>query len=61
MNERLAAVEAGRRRDPAGGDDSDEEVAEPTDGLEEEAPELRLLRSVLLSNNKPKQDRKSVV
>ena len=56
LNERLAAVEVGQRRDPTGGDDSDEEVVEQADGLEEEAPKLRLLRSVLLSSHKPKHE-----
>ena len=56
MNACLATVEAGRRRDPKGGDDSDEEVAETTDGSDGEGPELRMLRSVLLSSSKPKNE-----
>jgi len=51
---RLEAVEAGRRRDPKLGDDSEDEAATVTDGSEEEAPKLRLLRSVLLASSKPK-------
>eukprot|EP00253_Pinus_taeda_P017972 PITA_17972 len=53
---RLEAVEAGRRRDPELGDDSEEEAVTAMDGSEEEAPELRLLRSVLLSSSKPKPE-----
>ena len=56
LNGRLAAVESGRRRDPEGGDDSDEEAAETTDGSDGERPEIRMLRSVLLSNCKPKHE-----
>ena len=52
----LAAVEAGRRMDPKGGDDNEEEAAVTTDGLDEEGPEIRLLRSVLLASNKPKHE-----
>lgn len=43
LTARLEAVEAGRRRDPELGDDSEDEAATATDGLEEESPELRLL------------------
>ena len=43
LTARLEAVEAGRRRDPEFGDDSEEEVVTATDGSDEEAPELRLL------------------
>jgi len=53
---RLEAVEAGRRRDPELGDDSDEEVLTATDGSDEEAPELRLLRSILLASSKPETE-----
>ena len=56
LNARLAVVEAGRRRDPDGGDDSDEEAVETSDGSDGEGPELRMLRSVLLSNSKPKHE-----
>eukprot|EP00253_Pinus_taeda_P005411 PITA_05411 len=51
LRERLAVVEAGGRRDPA--DDSDEEIAKPEDEFEGVIPELRLLKSVLLSSHKP--------
>eukprot|EP00253_Pinus_taeda_P026972 PITA_26972 len=52
--ERLTVVEAGGRRDPA--DESDEEVAEPEDEFEGVTPELRLLKSVLLSSHKPRHE-----
>eukprot|EP00253_Pinus_taeda_P019259 PITA_19259 len=54
LREILAVVEAGGRRDPA--DDSDEEVAEPEDEFEGVTPELRLLKSVLLSSHKPRHE-----
>eukprot|EP00253_Pinus_taeda_P024797 PITA_24797 len=54
LRERLAVVEAGGRRNPA--DDSDEEVAEPEDEYEGVTPELRLLKSVLLSSHKPRHE-----
>eukprot|EP00253_Pinus_taeda_P013177 PITA_13177 len=54
LTARLEAVEAGRRRDPELGDDSEDEAATVTDGSEGEAPELRLLRSVMLASSKPK-------
>lgn len=54
LRERLAVVEAGGRRDPA--DNSDEEVAEPEDEFEGVTPELRLLKSVLLSSHKPRHE-----
>ena len=56
LTARLEAVEAGRRRDPELRDDSEDEAATATDGLDEEAPELRLLRSVLLASSKPKME-----
>jgi len=56
LTARLEAVEAGRRRDPELGDDSEDEAATVTDGSEEEAPELRLLRLVLLASSKPKPE-----
>eukprot|EP00253_Pinus_taeda_P001971 PITA_01971 len=56
LTARLEAVEVGRRRDPELGDDSEEEVVNATDGSNEEAPELRLLRSVLLTSSKPKPE-----
>ena len=54
LHERLAAVEAGGRRNPA--DDSDEDVAEPEDEFKGVTPELRLLKLVLLSSHKPKHE-----
>lgn len=54
LTARLEAVEAGRRREPELGDDSEEEAVTVIDGSDEEAPELRLLRSVLLASSKPK-------
>jgi len=56
LTARLEVVEASRRRDPKLGDDSEEEAVTATDGSDEEAPELRLLRSVLLANSKPKAE-----
>jgi len=52
----LEAVEAGRRRDPEIGDDSEVETEPAIDGLEGESLEVRLLRSVLVvsSKHKPK-------
>ena len=47
-------VEERRRRDSKVGDDSEEEVVVVTDGLDEEGPKIRLLRSVLLASSKPK-------
>jgi len=49
----LAAVEARRCRDLKGGDDNEEENIATTDGSNEEGPEIKLLRSVLLASNKP--------
>ena len=56
LTTRLEAVEAGRRRDPETGDDSEEEVIATTDGSDGEDPEMRLLRSVLMESNKPKPE-----
>lgn len=56
LTARLEAIEGGRRRDLELGDDSEDEAATATDGSEEEAPELRLLRSVLLASSKPKPE-----
>eukprot|EP00253_Pinus_taeda_P011532 PITA_11532 len=56
LTARLEAVEVGRRRDPELGDVSDEEVEAPADGAEGDSPEVRLLKSVLLSNSKPKPE-----
>lgn len=53
---RLEAVEAGRRRDLEVGDDNEEEAILTTDGLDEEGPEMRLLRLVLLVSSKPKPE-----
>ena len=50
----MEVVEAGRRRDPKIGDDSEEEAIVTTDESDEEGPEMRLLRSVLLASSKPK-------
>jgi len=54
LTTRFEAVEAGRRRDPELGDDSEEEAVTAMDGSDEEALELRLLRSILLASSKPK-------
>ena len=54
LRDRLAVLEAGGRRNPT--DDSDEEVAEPEDEFEGVTPELRILKSVLLSSHKPKHE-----
>lgn len=56
LTARLEAVEAGRRRDPELGDDREEDRVTPIDRSDEEAPKLRLLRLVLLANNKPKPE-----
>lgn len=56
LNARLAAIEVGRRRDPEVGDDSEEEVVVMIDGSDEEGPEIRLLRLVLLASSKPKPE-----
>eukprot|EP00253_Pinus_taeda_P020362 PITA_20362 len=53
---RLEAVEAGRRRDPELGDVSEEEVEVAADGPEGDSPEVKLLKSVLLSNSRPKPE-----
>jgi len=52
----LAAVEARRCRDPEGGDDSEEENIATIDGSNEEGPEIKLLRSVLLASSKPRPE-----
>eukprot|EP00253_Pinus_taeda_P015748 PITA_15748 len=50
-----SVIEAGGRRNPE--DNSDEEVAEPEeDEYEGVTPELRLLKSVLLSSHKPRHE-----
>jgi len=56
LTARLEAVEAGRRRDPELGDVSEEEVEVAADGAEDDSPEVKLLKSVLLSNSKPKPE-----
>eukprot|EP00253_Pinus_taeda_P033200 PITA_33200 len=56
LTARLEAVEAGRRRDPELGDESEEETVAAAEASDEEAPELRLLRSILLANSKPKTE-----
>lgn len=56
LTARLEAVEAGRRRDPELGDTSEEEVMTAAEGSDEEAPELRLLRQVLMASSKPKTE-----
>eukprot|EP00253_Pinus_taeda_P032532 PITA_32532 len=53
---RLEAIEASRRRDPELGDVSDEEVGAPAGGDDGDTPKVRLLKSVLLSNSKPKPE-----
>eukprot|EP00253_Pinus_taeda_P015516 PITA_15516 len=55
LRERLAVIGAGGRRNPT--DNSDEEAVEPEqDEFEGITPELRLLKSVLLSNHKPRHE-----
>eukprot|EP00253_Pinus_taeda_P009621 PITA_09621 len=54
LTARLEAVEAGRRRDPEVGDDSEEQAAATTDGSDGETPKVRQLRSVLVASSKPK-------
>eukprot|EP00253_Pinus_taeda_P022992 PITA_22992 len=56
LTARLEAVEAGRRRDPELGDVSEEEVEVAADGAEGDSLEVKLLKSVLLSNSKPKPE-----
>lgn len=54
LTARLEAVEGGRRRDPEMGDVSEEEVGVAADGPEGESAEVKLLKSILLSNSRPK-------
>jgi len=54
LSARLVPVEVGRHRDPEGGDDCEEENVAMTDGSDEEGPEIKLLRSVLLASSKPR-------
>eukprot|EP00253_Pinus_taeda_P012208 PITA_12208 len=56
LTARLEAVEAGRRRDPQLGDVNEEEVEVAADGPEGDSPEVKLLKSVLLSNSRPKPE-----
>eukprot|EP00253_Pinus_taeda_P030856 PITA_30856 len=56
LTARLEAVEGGRRRDPELGDESEEETVAAAEASDEEAPELRLLRSILLASSKPKTE-----
>eukprot|EP00253_Pinus_taeda_P034079 PITA_34079 len=56
LSAHLAAVEEGRRRDPEGGDNSDEEATVTTNGSDEGGHEIRLLRSVLLASSKLKPE-----
>eukprot|EP00253_Pinus_taeda_P003108 PITA_03108 len=56
LTARLEAVEAGRRRDPELGDESEAETVAAAEASDEEAPELRLLRSILLASSKPKTE-----
>eukprot|EP00253_Pinus_taeda_P020065 PITA_20065 len=56
LTARLEAVEACRRRDPELGDVSEEEVEVAAEGPEGDSPEVKLLKSVLLSNSRPKPE-----
>ena len=56
LTARLAAVEAGRRRDPKDRDDSEEENIAMTDGSNEKGPEIKLLRSNFLASSKPRPE-----
>eukprot|EP00253_Pinus_taeda_P013033 PITA_13033 len=56
VDEALQAVEAGRRRDPEMGDVSEEEVEVAADGPEGESAKVKLLKSILLSNSRPKPE-----
>ena len=52
----LEEVEAGRRRDLEVEYDNEEEAIVKTNGSDEEGPEMRLLRLVLLVSSKPKPE-----
>lgn len=54
LNAHLVAAEEERRRDPEVGDDNEEDTIVTTNGLDEEGPKIKLLRSVLLASSKPK-------
>eukprot|EP00253_Pinus_taeda_P015300 PITA_15300 len=56
LTARLEAVEAGMQRDPEMGDVSEEEVKVAADEPEGESAEVKLLKSVLLSNSIPKPE-----
>ena len=56
LSECSVAVEVGRRRDPEGGDDSEEENITTTEGLDEEGPDIKMLRSVLMASSKTKPE-----
>eukprot|EP00253_Pinus_taeda_P017754 PITA_17754 len=56
LTARLEAVEASGRRDPELGDVSEEEVEVAADGPEGDSPEVKLLKTVLLSNSRPKPE-----
>eukprot|EP00253_Pinus_taeda_P018619 PITA_18619 len=56
LTARFEAVEAGRRRDPKMGNVSEEEVEVAADGPEGELAEVKLLKSILLSNRRPKPE-----
>ena len=56
LSAHLVAVEGRKRRDLEVGDDSEEEFVVAIDGSNEEGPEIRLLRSVLLARSKPKPE-----
>ena len=54
LSARLEAVEVGRCRDLEDGDDNDADTIATIDGSNEKGLEIRLLKSVLLANNKLK-------
>eukprot|EP00253_Pinus_taeda_P023394 PITA_23394 len=56
LTTRLEAVHVGRRRDPELGDVSEEELEVAADGPEGDSPKVKLLKSVLLSNSRPKPE-----
>ena len=52
----MAVVEAGRHREPEGGDENEGETMVLTNGLEEETPEMKLPKSVLMAIIKPRPE-----
>eukprot|EP00253_Pinus_taeda_P032880 PITA_32880 len=56
LTARLEAVEAGRRRDLEMGNVSEEEVEVAADGPEGESAEVKLLKSIVLSNSRSKPE-----